>query len=41
VIAATGCAGHCGDAAIKHAPAPATTDARPPGHHEDHELPLE
>jgi hypothetical protein len=40
-IAATGRAGRCGDAAIRHAPAPATTNARPPGNHEEHELPLE
>jgi hypothetical protein len=36
VILATGCAGQHGGADIKHAPAPATTDARPPGNHEGH-----
>jgi hypothetical protein len=37
----TGCAGRCGDADTKHAPVPATTDDRPPGNHEDHDLRLE
>jgi hypothetical protein len=37
----TGCAGRCGDADTKHAPVPATTNDRPPGNHEDHELRLE
>jgi hypothetical protein len=27
-----------GDAAIRHTPAPATTNDRPPGNHEAHEL---
>jgi hypothetical protein len=37
----TGCAGRYGDANTKHAPAPATTDDRRPGNHEDHDLRLE
>jgi hypothetical protein len=41
VIWRTGCAGRCGDADIRHAPAPATTNDRPPGNHEDHDLRLE
>ena len=32
------CAGQCGDADIRHAPAPATTDDKPPSNHEDHDL---
>jgi hypothetical protein len=35
---ATGCAGRCGDDDIRHAPAPATTDDRPPDNHEHHDL---
>jgi hypothetical protein len=31
----------CGGDDIKPAPVPATTDDRPPGHHEDHDLRLE
>ena len=38
---ATDCAGRYGDDDIRHAPVPATTDDRPPGNHEDHELRLE
>jgi hypothetical protein len=38
---ATDCAGRCGDDDISHAPAPATTDDRPPGHHEHHDLRLD
>jgi hypothetical protein len=38
---ATGCAGQHGNADIRHAPAPATTNDKPPGYHEDHELRLE
>ena len=34
------CAGRYGDD-IKHAPAPATTDDRPPGNHEYHDLRLD
>jgi hypothetical protein len=37
----TGCAGRCGDAATRPAPVPATTAARRPGTHEDHDLRLE
>ena len=40
-IPPTGCAGRSGDADIKPAPAPATTDDKPPGNHEDHDLRLE
>jgi hypothetical protein len=40
VISATGCAGRSGDADIKPAPAPATTNDKPPNH-EDHDLRLE
>jgi hypothetical protein len=41
VISATGCAGRSGDADIRHAPVAATTDDKPPGNHEDHDLRLE
>jgi hypothetical protein len=41
LISATVCAGRCGDADSRPAPAPATTDDRPPGNHEDHDLRLE
>jgi hypothetical protein len=35
-------AGRCGDADIRHAPAPAITDDKPPpGSHEDHDLRLD
>jgi Transposase DDE domain len=34
VISATGCAGRCGDAGIRHAPAPATTADRRPCNHD-------
>jgi hypothetical protein len=37
---ATGCAGRSGDADIRPAPAPATTDDKPPNH-EHHDLRLE
>jgi pimeloyl-ACP methyl ester carboxylesterase len=37
----TGCAGRSGDAAIRHAPAPATADRRSPGNHEHHDPRLE
>jgi hypothetical protein len=37
----TGCAGRCGDADTRRAPVPATTAARRPGTHEDHDLRLE
>ena len=40
-ITATGCAGRSGDADIKPAPVPATTDHRSPGNHEDRDLRLE
>jgi hypothetical protein len=40
LIAATGCAGRCGDDDISNAPAPATTDDKPHGTHEDHDLRL-
>jgi hypothetical protein len=40
-IAPTGCAGRCGGADIRRAPAPATTADKQPGTHEDHELRLE
>jgi hypothetical protein len=40
-ISATDYAGRLGDADIRHAPAPATTDDKPPGNHEDHDLWLE
>jgi hypothetical protein len=40
LISATDCAGQHGDADIRHTPAPATTDDKPPGN-EDHELRLE
>jgi hypothetical protein len=40
-ITRTGCAGRGGDADIKPAPVPATTDDKPPGNHEDHDLRLE
>jgi hypothetical protein len=40
VTSAIGSAGRCGDADIKPAPAPATTDAKPTDH-EDHNLRLE
>jgi hypothetical protein len=40
VTSAIGCAGHCGDADIKPAPAPATTNDKPTNH-EDHDLRLE
>jgi hypothetical protein len=40
-ITATGCAGRSGDADIKPAPVPATTDHRLPGNREDHDLRLE
>ena len=41
VILATGCAVRSSDADIKHAPAPATIDDKPPGNHEGHDLRLE
>jgi len=37
----TDCAGRGGDDDIRRVPAPATTDDKPPGNHEDHELRLE
>jgi hypothetical protein len=37
----TGWAGRSGDADIKHEPVPATTDDKPPGSHEDHDLRLQ
>jgi hypothetical protein len=40
-ITATGRVGRSGDADIKPAPVPATTDHRPPGNREDHDLRLE
>jgi pimeloyl-ACP methyl ester carboxylesterase len=36
----TGCAGRSGDTDLRHAPAPATADDRPPGNHDDHDLRL-
>jgi hypothetical protein len=39
-ISTIGCAGRCGDAAIKPAPVPVTTNDKPPNH-EDHDLRLE
>jgi len=41
VTSPTCCAGRCGDADIKPAPAPATTNDKPPCNHEDHDLRLE
>jgi hypothetical protein len=41
VTLATDCAGRYGDDDIRHAPAPATTDDRPPGNHEHHDLRLD
>jgi hypothetical protein len=40
-ITASGCAGRSGDADIKPAPVPATTDHKPPGNREDRDLRLE
>jgi hypothetical protein len=40
VTSAIGCAGRSGDADIKPAPAPVTTNDKPPDH-EDHDLRLE
>jgi hypothetical protein len=37
----TDCAGRDGDDDISHAPAPATTDDKPPSNHEHHDLRLE
>jgi hypothetical protein len=37
----TGGAGRSGEVDIRHAPAPGTTDNRPPGNHDDHDLRLE
>jgi hypothetical protein len=36
-----GCAGRCGDDDISNAPAPATTDDKPHGTHEDHDQRLQ
>jgi hypothetical protein len=36
-----GRAGRSGDADSRHAPAPATTNDKPPSNHEDHDLRLE